>query len=80
MVLNARFVVVGGGVAGVCCAEELEALIDECNCEISECSNVASYDSQIILISGCCGFIKVVTHSERVSYTYFLNIFNIFNF
>lgn len=66
MAINALFVVVGGGVAGICCVEELENLIGD-----NEISNL--YDKQIILISGRSGFIKVVTNTESVLYKIFYN-------
>lgn len=51
--VHGRFVVVGGGVAGICCVEELDSIITD--------------NSKIILITGRGGYIKTVVNPERVS-------------
>lgn len=72
MTLSTRFAVVGGGIAGVCCAEELEALISDNN------EHDSFYDEEIILISGCCGFIKIATDHKSVSLIFLSFFFSIF--
>lgn len=52
--VHGQFVVVGGGVAGICCVEELDSIITD--------------DSKIILITGRGGFIKTVVNPERVMF------------
>ncbi|KAH7678291.1 hypothetical protein AAVH_41809 [Aphelenchoides avenae] len=52
-----QLVVVGGGVAGVCCVEELEGLVED-----------GSYgQADITLICGIHGFIKTVTNAEQLT-------------
>lgn len=53
-------VVVGGGVTGVCCVEELIDLLDS---QQSTCSN---YSVEIVFVCGRSGFIKVITNTEKV--------------
>jgi len=57
-----KLVVVGGGVAGVCCVEELEALL----ADQRVLGNRSREQVEIILIAGHAGFIKTVTHAEKV--------------
>jgi len=52
-------VVVGGGVAGVCCVEELESLV-------LDPTRPESSNTKIVLISGTGGFIKTVANAEKV--------------
>lgn len=60
-----KLVVVGGGVAGVCCTEELEALLDD----RSDLSDRSREEVTITLITGHGGFIKTVAHAEKVART-----------
>lgn len=61
--MSKSFLVVGGGVAGVCCVEELSDLLDT---QRPSCSNEKF---EIIFIPGRSGFIKVVTNAEKVIFT-----------
>ncbi|KAI1720176.1 pyridine nucleotide-disulfide oxidoreductase domain-containing protein [Ditylenchus destructor] len=50
-----KIIVVGGGVAGVCCVEELDSLL-----------NANSHVWKIVFITGSRGFIKIVTDTEKL--------------
>lgn len=65
MTTKQTFVVVGGGVAGVCCAEELSSLLSGRYAATSnECQG------EIVMVAGRHGFVKVVTNSEKVCFCF----------
>lgn len=54
--------IVGGGVAGVSCVEELVELIRS-----GECGIGADIPPRVVLVCGRSGYIKVSISSEKVS-------------
>lgn len=60
--IHGEFVIVGGGVAGICCVEELDSIITD--------------KSKIVLITGRGGYIKTVVNPERVGIIDFREFFS----
>ena len=58
------YVVVGGGVAGVCCVQELVQLLDDYP---TASSTTNETEPQITFICGKAGFIKTVDEVSKVS-------------
>ena len=65
-----KIVVVGGGVAGVCCVEELDSLLSAeqvpSTSDTDFDSDISDIEWKIVFITGSRGFIKIVTDTEKV--------------
>uniref|UniRef100_A0A914Y8E0 Pyridine nucleotide-disulfide oxidoreductase domain-containing protein 1 n=1 Tax=Panagrolaimus superbus TaxID=310955 RepID=A0A914Y8E0_9BILA len=61
------YVVVGGGVAGVCCVQELVQLLDNYSTSSSNSSSTVLNGPKITFICGSAGFIKTVDEVSKVT-------------
>uniref|UniRef100_A0AC35GH75 FAD/NAD(P)-binding domain-containing protein n=1 Tax=Panagrolaimus sp. PS1159 TaxID=55785 RepID=A0AC35GH75_9BILA len=59
------YVIVGGGVAGVCCVQELLQLLE--NYPSPSSTSVIKSEPHITFICGCAGFIKTVDEVSKVT-------------
>lgn len=66
-----NLVVVGGGVAGVCCVEELDALLNDGQTpSTSENKKGECVEWKIVFLCGQRGFIKVVSDAKKVRFVF----------